>query len=314
MTLTFRAICALGFCLSAHAATYAVLNRSGGLFNIPAGTTINGATAAGFDVAEDSGGNYIVAGIGVLQKVTPGGVISTIATAPAGSQWISVSIDATGNFIVADNQQHVVWRISSTGSSVVTVGSYPVCVTNNLDDVIVRVDGLGNYIVFSDNCSPAQGFRMTPGGSVTQIGLSGSVGEIGSMTFDVNSNYVLPSNGSIHVVTPAGTVSTLVTNSALNGTLEGIIRDPSTGNFVVTNRSSNTVMTVTPNGSTVTTIFTGAPLSSPTGIVVAASATTPPAPPPPTLTPAPSSILLLVTGVGALALWIRWDRRSRHRS
>src|SRR6266478_2523430 len=101
-----RILIGLALCVSASAAdSYVVLNRSAGLYSIPSGIAIN-SSVGGVDLAVDSGGNYIVAAIGSIAKVTPGGVLSTIASAPSGSQWASVALDLAGNFIVGDNQQH----------------------------------------------------------------------------------------------------------------------------------------------------------------------------------------------------------------
>jgi hypothetical protein len=54
-------------------------------------------------------------------------------------------------------------------------------------------------------------------------------------------------------------------------------------------------------------------LSSPTGIVVAGVPTSPPPPPPPSGVPAPSSVLLLMTGLAGCAAW-QWANRRRLRN
>src|ERR1700730_9278862 len=111
---------------------YNVLNRNGSIARIPAGggpaTTISNSFG-GVGLALDNSSNFIVATGYSLMKVTPGGASSLIANAPAGSQFIDVAVDGSGNYIVADNQMHRILRVSSDGSMMTPVASYPV--TNN---------------------------------------------------------------------------------------------------------------------------------------------------------------------------------------
>ncbi len=179
--------------LSAHAAgVYTVLSGTG-LVSVPSGTVI--ATQAAISgsyhaLAADSSFNYYIATIGALVKVTPAGVVSTLATAPGTSQWISTAVDSSGNIIVADNEQHEIWRVSPTGSSVVVVGPYPTC-TTNLEDVYVQVDAGGNYVIAHDNCSQTNLYRMTPAGVVTTVPLSTTIASfVAGLAINTSGNYV----------------------------------------------------------------------------------------------------------------------------
>lgn len=288
--------------VAANAATYVVANRLGSLYNIPSASFI--ATGSGAnDMAIDSAGNYIVASSSsTLFKVTPGGTVTTISTNATG-QYTSVAIDGSGNFIVADNFNHEVWRITPSGSTANVVATYPVCNAGSLEDVIVRVNGSGNYVIMHDNCGAGIAvYTMTPGGTVTPVTLSATlpVG-LGGFTFDASGNYVVADagNSTISSVTPAGTVSTLATNALLSGQLAGIVRDASSGNFAVANRGTNALLLVTPAG-VVSTIYSSDPLGSPVAVVVFGGSGSP-APPG---TPVPSALWLTMLGLVTLGAWM----------
>src|SRR5947209_1218528 len=74
-------------------------------------TIANGAGGVG--LAVDAGGNYIVGAKSALLKVTPAGVVSTIANAPGDSEWTAAAVDdSNGSYIVVDGNQPILWRIS----------------------------------------------------------------------------------------------------------------------------------------------------------------------------------------------------------
>jgi hypothetical protein len=272
----------LAVCVSVGAAvSYVVLNRSTGLYSIPSGAAINSSVGSALDLAVDSGGNFIIATVGSIAMVTPAGVLTTIATAPAGSQWVSVALDGSGNFIVGDNRQHTIWRISPTGSSVVAVAAYPVCAANTAEDVFARVDSLGRYIILHDNCPTLSMYSMTSTGTVTTITVPGTLPtRVGGFTFDATGNYVMTdyNANAIDVITTGFTcypricfgpgVNILAQNSTtLAGQILGITRDPSSGNYIVANRGANTLLSVSSDGTSIGTISSGAPLSSPVSVV-----------------------------------------------
>ena len=262
----------LAVCVSASAAgSYVVVNRFSGLYSIPSGDTINSSVGGALDLAVDGSGNYIIATRHSDRRSHRAGALSTISTAPSGYQWVSVALDGSGNFIVADNQVHGIWRISADGLSRAVIALYPICTTNNLEDVFVRVDSLGRYVILHDNCPALSAYTMTSTGTVTPISLSGTLpSRIGGFTFDATGNYVITdyNNNVIDLITPGGALTTLAPNSApLAGQILGIARDPASGNYIVANRSANTLVSVSSNGTSVATIFSGAPLNAPVSVV-----------------------------------------------
>ncbi len=178
---------------------YVVLNASGGGLVSVAGdgsAVVSSAAVNGIDLAQDAGGNAVVATGTTLVRVTPYvGSTTTIATAPSGSSWVAVAVDGSGNFIVGDNLLHGIWRISPDGASQVFVTVYPILNSTRSEDIRILVDVHGNYIVAEDG-GPAVGivslFSITPAGTVTTLTLSPRAPEgVNGMTFDQNGNYML---------------------------------------------------------------------------------------------------------------------------
>ncbi len=146
--------------------------------------------AAGLDLILDRHGDYIVAAKTALLRVTRKGVVTKIANAPSGSTWVAVSEDARGNLIVADGTRFGVWRISEDGQRVDRVANItgPRLASIEylaLDRVRVVIDGADNYLLFGylsfDGSPPGNSgfdprpmlFRVTPGGAVSTVALSG---------------------------------------------------------------------------------------------------------------------------------------------
>lgn len=296
-------VAALGLSSAARAGTYAVVGLFNGIINlIPQGTQVANVGSGGDMVVDGSGNYYVASGSPTIIKATPGGVTSSFNTVAAG-QYVSVTIDAAGNFIASNDVPHNIWRISPNGAAATLVAGYPVCSNSNLEDAYVRVNAGGNYVIIHDNCGYLSVYVMTPGGSVTPVTLSQTIsGQVGGFTFDGSGNYIVTNPGTppaVYQITPAGTVTTITQGGLLAGIIEGIARDPVTGNFIVTNRSANALISVTPAG-VVSTAFSGSPLNAPQSLVILSGGSLATA-------PAPSTMLLGMVGVLALG-WLLYRR------
>jgi hypothetical protein len=227
------------------------------------------SVANGTGVGKDLSGNYLVTTSTTLLSVTPTGTVSTIATAPSSpaTGWVGVAADSMGNFIVVDNVQHAVWRISPNGTmpGILRLAYYPVTDTSANEDVSVVVDTSGNYRVIEDNSMAVHMFSITPSGAVTTIALSGAGATSASgLIPDGAGNYLFASylDDSVFRVTPAG----VVTVFAHNGTqiccnVTGLARNPSTGDVILPTYGGS-ILHVSSNGAFVNTVApSGAPLS-----------------------------------------------------
>ena len=182
------------------------------------------------DLAQEPTGNYVGAAVNKIQRVTPSGTVTTVAAAPAGSQFISLAVDGSGNIIVADNQLHVLWKITPDGLSVTQIGPYPVLTNNQLEDVYVRVDSSGNYILANDNASAIKLFRITPQGAATPIPLSGNYSptQLAGLALDSAGNFYIADSGPGRILKVAsnGIFSTIASGSNFALPLEGAAPAP----------------------------------------------------------------------------------------
>jgi hypothetical protein len=273
-------LAALAFVMNAASGStvYEVLERSGSLVGVSAGGASVGMMTnsfGGIDLAVDANGNYIVTTGSHLMRVTTDGAVSTIAVAAYGSQFLSVAVDAAGNFIVADNMLHPVLRISPDGLSRTVVASYPISNYQELEDAFVRIDSAGNYILVEDNNEDVSLFKITPSGTLTTI-LAGHNGTLvrrnGGLTFDAAGNYVITDyvDNLLLRVSPSGSSSILPTNAALLSGPGGIMRDPASGDFIIACQQTNSLLDVSSDGSSVRTIYRS--LVQPLAVAIAPTA------------------------------------------
>jgi cyclophilin family peptidyl-prolyl cis-trans isomerase len=219
---------------------------SAALFNFPNG------------VAVDGSGNVYVADLSnnTIRKVTPGGVVSTLAGL-AGSQGSSdgtgsaarfytpssVAVDSSGNVYVTDQNNNTIRKVTPAGVVTTLAG---------LAGTIGSSDGTGSAARFSQPCGVATDSsgnvyvadtknctirKVTPAGVVTtlagQAGIQGSSDGTGSAAqFNFLSGVAVDGSGNVYVadqwnntirkVTPAGVVSTIGGTAGLSGSSDGI--------------------------------------------------------------------------------------------
>jgi hypothetical protein len=205
-------------------------------------------------------------------RVTPSGSVSMIAPPPTGVWWFAVTEDHSGDLILADNNNHAIYRVSPDGSSVTFVANYPVVNVTEEEDVSLLVDSFGNYIVADDNGGTHM-YSITPAGVVTPIALSGAATHGASaLAFDGAGNYLLGGNGAIYRVTPSGYATVFAQDpTKLCCNLTSIARDPVSGEVLATLNLQHELLAISPDGGTISVLAQG--LSYPTAVGVDASGT-----------------------------------------
>jgi streptogramin lyase len=254
--------CAAGFLLAwpsiAGDVSYVVLGRhpSGDLVRVTEDGRLQKTIASGVGghgLTVDKSGDYILARVSSLVRVTPSGVVSTIAACPTGSQWMAVAVDSTGNYIVGDNQQHAIWRVSADGTKVDRVATYPVRWPHEMEDIGVMVDDTGNYLVIEGNGFAAALWTVTPKGGVKPLSLHGAVMRSGTAIIRDGAGAYLALSFRDHAVfriTPTGDVAKLATIDGQN--LTGLARNPETGELVLTLNFDPSLRKVSADGFSVT--------------------------------------------------------------
>ncbi len=192
-------------------------------------------------VATDSAGNLYVADGYTLRKVTPAGVVTTLAgsaTDPSGSAdgtgsaarfnvLAGVATDSGGNVYVADSLNKTIRKITSAGVVTTLAGSAGLSgsvdgtgsVARFENPTGVAADGGGNVYV-SDQFKMR---KVTPDGVVTTMAAAGISFPAGLATDSGGNLYVVDLFGAtIRKITPAGVVTTLAgSSSALSGNEDG---------------------------------------------------------------------------------------------
>jgi sugar lactone lactonase YvrE len=232
-------------------------------------------------VAVDGSGNVYVADMATIRKITPSGVVTTMAGSPPRSKYPSkypsLAVDGKGNVYVGDFYSYTINKITpdgvvtilagcagQQGSSEGTDSAAPTHTPYN-----VAVDRSGNiYVAETNNYTIS---KITPGGVVTT--LAGSAGQQGSSDgtgsdarFNAPSDVAVDGRGNVYVVdagihdrtirkiTPGGVVTTLAGTEGQLGSESGWTVDDS-GNVYVAGNVGDTIRKITPGG--VVTIFAG---------------------------------------------------------
>ncbi len=176
-----------GFGGDGGAATAAQLNRPSG-------------------VAVDAGGNLFIADYGNhrIRKVTPGGIITTVAgftstggfsgdggaaTAAQLNRPSGVAVDAGGNLFIADFNNHRIRKVSAPLTLTTSASPNPTCTTTSMASVTAR-NGTAPY---SYTWVAPAGVTLT-GGSTSAVQATAGAGVSGVQTLTVNvSDATMPS-------------------------------------------------------------------------------------------------------------------------
>lgn len=251
-----------------------------------------------FGMAIDSSGNIYTADRNTnhVRKVTPSGVVTTLAGSTAGSadgtgsaaQFnypVGVAVDASGNVYVADYNNSCIRKITPSGVVTTFAGS----VSGYADGTgtaakftgpsSIAIDGAGNLYV-----SDASGNRIrkvTPGGVVTTIAGSGAIGSAdGTGTaaqFNKPDHIAIGPDGNLYVadtynnrirkVTPGGVVTTIAgsgvasyadgTGTAAQFNLPYGLNVDSLGNLFIADLMNNRIRKITVSGVVTTIAGTG---------------------------------------------------------
>jgi hypothetical protein len=238
-----------------------VVTTLAGTAGMPGSNDGTGA-AAGFkapwSVATDSAGNVYVADAlnDTIRKVTPAGVVTTIAGSPgvsgsadgtgAAAQFNTpqgVATDGAGNVYVADWLNQIIRKITPAG--VVTTLAGTAGMRGSADGTgaaarfdepeAVATDSAGNVYVADGSNDVVR--KITPGGMVTT--LAGSAAVIGSAdgtgataSFDNPSGLTTDNAGNVYVadtlnniirkITPAGVVTTFAGTAGMSGSTDAV--------------------------------------------------------------------------------------------
>lgn len=217
------------------------------------GTGTSAQFEAAFGVATDASGNVYVGDGGTVRKITPAGVVTTIAgDANASSGFVDgtgsaarfngvygVAVDAAGNIYAADQDNSAIRKITPAGVVTTLAGSGTAGFADGTGAAAqfnyptgVAVDGSGNVYVADAINNRIR--KITPTGVVTTLAGSGTVGYAdGTGTaakFALPAGIAVDGNGNLYVsdwaglrirkITSAGVVTT-VAGSGTAGSSDG---------------------------------------------------------------------------------------------
>jgi sugar lactone lactonase YvrE len=257
-----------------------------------------------FGITVDSGGNLYVADTynETIRKITPAGVVSTIAGLPTVSGSADglgsaarfadpegIAIDSKGNLFVADTLNEVIREVSPSGVVTTVAGvAGSIGYADGLPGIArfnrpngVAIDSADNLYVADFN-----GVRLVvPNGLVTT--LTTTLHSVSGLTWAPNGMLYATINtntgGYVYSVTTSGT-ATLITNAAGHGSLPGIVMGGD-GNLYVGDRNGSQINRVSLSGTVTPVVGTSAlpigivpgglpgNLNAPTGLALLSSGT-----------------------------------------
>jgi trimeric autotransporter adhesin len=258
-----------GFYFSVTTPRHSVYHVFNGAVTIIAGSNRSGfsgdggpATSARLNephgLALDASGNLLIADRGNhrIRKVTPAGIISTVAGAgtpgysgddgPATSAQLNfpwgIAIDASGNLLIADYGNHRIRRVTPGGVITTVAGNGNLGFSGDQGPATsaqlrgprgVALDGSGNLLIADSENHRIR--RVTPAGAITTVAGNGTASLFGDNGAAVNAGLSLPTgitvdgsgnlliadtnNNRIRRVTPAGVITTVA------GSLSGFAGD-----------------------------------------------------------------------------------------
>ena len=231
-------------------------------------------------IAVDGSGNIYVADTGnnTIRKITPAGAVTTLAglagtpgyldangTTAEFNEPISVAVDSQGNVYVADINNDVIRKITSTGAVSTPYGKLETAgrtdgVGNNAlfnSPIGLAFDGSNNLYVTDSQTPPTLTStssgnnllrRITPAGVVStiagQVGITGSGNGLGSSAqfYSLQAVAINPTSGTIYLADTfnqtlrAGVVAPIVSVAATQANAS--VYGPTAGQFTVTRTGS----------------------------------------------------------------------------
>jgi sugar lactone lactonase YvrE len=203
----------------------------------------------------DGAGNLFVSYLTHIDKITPGGTVSTFDTHV---------IEPLALAAKPDGSLAVLSQASNSVSSVSVGDVVTVIATSSLNTPKFTVfDSAGNLVVGTGDNTIV---KISPAGAIsTFVDASQGLSRPAGLAFDANGNLFVANGNIISKVTPSGAVSTFVDDSQGLVIPAGLAFDAA-GNLFVSNYYGNSISEVTPAGSVSTFVDTPAGLSTPDGL------------------------------------------------
>jgi hypothetical protein len=154
---------------------------------------------------------------GSVDRITPGGVVSTFATNVGGSYWSRLAFDALGNLYVS--KLAVIKKITPTG----TVSDLSVSNPNTPFSYITGLafDGADNLYAADINTGIVH--RIDPAGKATEFGKGFSFAQIYALTFLPSGDLLVNGSKKMFKVTPTGAISTPFSTGNRNIYEQGVL-------------------------------------------------------------------------------------------
>jgi uncharacterized protein (TIGR03437 family) len=209
-------------------------------------------------VAVDASGNIYISDLlnSRVRRVTPGGIIATVAAAPNLIYPGALALDSAGNLYIADTGRSVVLKLSPGGAITTVAGNGtqgysgdggPATAAQLSDPTALAVDAAGNLYIADNNRFVR---KVSPSGVIGTFaggGIAGSTA-VANTTFEFLSGLAVDASGTVYIATgsyvlkasPSGAIAGVVQVSAL-----GPIALDAAGN-IYTTMGGNTIFRISP--------------------------------------------------------------------